>query len=304
MRQLDSWTEEPIDWTGYRWPESDYVASQRYQAIYCPITKVACSSLKLWWAEIHHDATDNYLEPLPDTPPAIAHDRLDRRFKLQRLFKHYGEEILESDDWFRFAFVRNPWARTVSAFISKILSNQPQSDAVIEHFKGRWTRDDWQRVLKRSTSRWKLPFAPTAPIKNRLDEGNEPARLLMTFRDFVDYLGSLDLDEGSPEEVDIHWLPQYRFLGNVKFHFIGRFENMETDFQHIAERLGVEKQLSSFNRTHYSTKKRWMTNVADWPLYRLRDFGFPGYREFYTRDLIDKVGKIYRRDVEQFGYQF
>src|SRR5690606_37697634 len=100
-----------------------------------------------------------------------------------------------------FAFVRNPWARTVSAFVSKIITNQPQAAPVLAHFEGRWTPSDWRRVVKHSQSRWFARFRPPPPSPEQLNEGEEnPARMLMTFRDFVEYLESLDLNQGSPRE--------------------------------------------------------------------------------------------------------
>jgi hypothetical protein len=30
----------------------------------------------------------------------------------------------------------------------------------------------------------------------------------------------------------------------------------------------------------------------------------PDYRQFYTPELRDRVARLYRRDIEQFGYEF
>jgi hypothetical protein len=43
------------------WPEATFYVSQRYRLVYCPIQKVACSSIKLWWAEL--DETCRTLPP-------------------------------------------------------------------------------------------------------------------------------------------------------------------------------------------------------------------------------------------------
>lgn len=36
---------------GLRWPAKRYFVSPRHRLLYCPIPKVACSSLKVWWAQ-------------------------------------------------------------------------------------------------------------------------------------------------------------------------------------------------------------------------------------------------------------
>ena len=46
-------------------------------------------------------------------------------------------------------------------------------------------------------------------------------------------------------------------------------------------------------------------SVADWPARRLRNMpGYPSYRNFYTPDLIELVGAIYREDICRFRYEF
>lgn len=82
-----------------------------------------------------------------------------------------------------------------------------------------------------------------------------------------------------------HFIPQYTFLCDGSFKpevdFIGRFENIEEDFQTIAKQLGVSVQLPHHNQTVRKKK----------PL-----------EEFMTNKLFKKVAKVYSEDFEIFEY--
>jgi hypothetical protein len=293
--------------TDYQWPADEFYVSERYRAVYCPIPKVACSSLKLWWAEIHRGTHRHYVSRDDRGFPVIEHENLDHDFRLFGALSHLGREPLWSDDWFRFVFVRNPWSRLVSAFINKFVAWQPQAEPVYAHFHSRWRAAAWQRLWKPTSpplgdEGGKAPRESLLPLLR----GPRAWRQHFTFRHFVEYLTTIELDDFGEVPVDIHWMPQYRFLGENSFHFVGRIERLAEDFAEVAERLGAEKSLTSYNRSIYAPPSRSQpTNVADWPLHRFRSVDeCPNYRAFYTPQLVRTVGDLYRRDVEQFGYDF
>lgn len=148
----------------------------------------------------------------------------------------------EFERYFKFTFVRNPWDRLVSAF----------------HFlkKGGVNQRDAQ---------W-------------------AARQLGEFADFGDFvrrwINSRNIYRG------IHFIPQFEFLrvaGSApKVDFVGRFENLEEDFQHIAQTIGAESVLA----------KRNSRSVG-------RDF-----REYYEDDTVQIVADAFATDIELFGYTF
>jgi hypothetical protein len=208
------------------------------------------------------------------------------------------------NDWLRVVFVRNPWARIVSAFVNKFVPNHDLARPVFECVH---RRQVWKAQLK-------LPFsiAHRLVAGARLDAGlrrkplwqvpESPARWQdeMTFAQFVDYLAACDLDRGP---VDHHWSPQYRFLGRTRFNFVGRFEHLTEDVRLLAEMLRVDITLPAANRTSYT--KTYHRSFADCPLKRLRRLpSMPDYRQFYTPELRQRVARLYRRDIEQFGYSF
>lgn len=291
----------------YQWPADEYYVSERYRAVYCPIPKVACSSLKLWWADVHRGGHDQFVGQDERKFPVILHEELDREFRLFAALPSLGREPLKSEDWFRFVFVRNPWSRLVSAFLNKFVASQPQAEPVYQHFHNRWRPDAWQRLLRPraffgSSNRSDGPRDPFGPLLR----GAVGWREHFTFRHFVDYLTTVELNDFGEVPVDIHWMPQWRFLGLTKFHFVGRLESFQDDFRHVREHLNIKETPADYNRSTYAAPSRqFEVNVADWPLSRLRRMErCPHYRSFYTPQLAQIVGDLYRRDVEQFGYDF
>ncbi|MEM9045237.1 MAG: sulfotransferase family 2 domain-containing protein [Pseudomonadota bacterium] len=150
----------------------------------------------------------------------------------------------EFSRFFKFTFVRNPWDRVVSAYHFLKAGGINAADAA-----------DADRIIH--------------PFEN--------------FEDFVrGYLAS------GERGLQRHFVPQYRFLctqwnGPPKVDFIGRFEQIEADYQHICARLNIENALEANNKTKS----------------RPRDF-----RDEYSAETAEIVGQVYARDVELFGYSF
>jgi len=236
------------------WPEADYLLDRQARFIYCPIAKAACSSLKSW-----------FLEAQGDSHSQDEHLALHAAVKPYSLFEQprRAQWLLHDSSVFKFAFVRNPWARLVSAYLNKCLTRNEISE----------------RVLVAAD-----------------EGGNAPE---MTFRQFVAVLV-----DGNPRKFDVHWRPQYKFLRDHQFDFIGRIERLEEDFAIIGSRLGIEGPLPRLNVTPYAAPS---TDgfVADCTPSELRQGnGYPDYRRFYPPELRQLVAQIYARDIELFGYEF
>ena len=82
-----------------------------------------------------------------------------------------------------------------------------------------------------------------------------------------------------------HFMPQWYFLcdrsGRPGTDMIIRFENLEQGTRVIAERLGVPFTMA---RTNASPRR--------------------DYKAYYTAEGSDIVGRMYRKDIEVFGYDF
>jgi hypothetical protein len=286
----------------YCWPESEYYISEKHRLVYCPIQKVACSSLKLWFAALV-DGPQTHARFTSATSHGLAvdHGALNEEYKL------HGKPLLErrpldDGEWMRFVFVRNPWSRLVSTFVNKFVPVHDLTMPVFQAAQRRWggplaqlrAMTDRRRASNNATRTQPL----TIPLW-QMFRGVTAWQDEFTFRHFVEYLNEVDLGEG---EVDLHWRPQYRFMGNTRFDFVGRFEQLHEDLATLARLRNLSIELPSVNRTEY---RRNRNSFADAPLKVLRRLRTsPSYQQFYTSQLRELVEKLYHRDIEQFGYSY
>jgi len=151
----------------------------------------------------------------------------------------------EFNKYFKFTFVRNPWDRLYSAYTFLKAGGLNQDDK------------EWS--------------------------SNNLARL-ENFEDFV-------LNWLSPTNLHsyIHFKPQLDLLtiphtNKMPLNYVGFFENLQSDFEHIKRIVNPDATLKHDNKTLVSTST--------------------GYRNSYTDAMIKKVGYLYRKDIEVFGYSF
>lgn len=145
---------------------------------------------------------------------------------------------------FSFGFVRNPFERTVSTY---------------------------KNMYKKPLSKWTTFRTYLFGIYAR-DKG------------FAYYVkkGPVHLPDWLTDE---HCVSQYRFLckedGEVKVDFLGRFENLSSDWEIIRQKSN--NQLPTL--PHYNATKK------------------DNWRDYYTIELAELVYKRYQNDIELFGYQ-
>ena len=106
--------------------------------------------------------------------------------------------------------------------------------------------------------------------------------------------------------IDPHCKSQHCFLGDIKYDFIGRMENLSHDLEYIKNRLNLSLELPKVNKTDYSTSSDINNNYSTLSPSELRSLktGFPSYKNLYTPELIDLVAQRYAKDLEMFGYEF
>lgn len=148
--------------------------------------------------------------------------------------------VRDFGQYYSFAFVRNPWDRLHSAYEFLRGGGMLPADAEFA-----------RRVL--------LPYPD--------------------FRTFV---------QGwvTPESVRswLHFVPQVEFLKNehgaIPLSFIGRYERLHEDYEHVRTRLGFGGPLAERNRT---------ANRTPW-------------RDAYDAETAAIVGRAYAEDIERLGY--
>jgi hypothetical protein len=70
--------------------------------------------------------------------------------------------------------------------------------------------------------------------------------------------------------------------GNRVIDFVGRFENLQNDFDAVCDTIGVPRQ-QLLNSNHIQRKR---------------------YTEYYDEETREIVAKHHARDIEYFGYKF
>lgn len=151
--------------------------------------------------------------------------------------------------YFKFTFIRNPWDRLYSAY---------------QYFNRRIGSD------KHRDHRW-----ATAMLVG-----------INSFEDFVLRLADPALNYGSMIKRYDHFRDQVDWLedprtGDLCVDFIGRFEWLERDFEHVMDKLGIDASLP----------------------HRRRGAG-KSYQEAYSPEMVDIVRSLYSRDIERFAYRF
>lgn len=163
-----------------------------------------------------------------------AHRRL-RNYKIL-----YSEK--EFTEYFKFAFVRNPWDRVVSAY---------------EYLR--------EEGINESDRRWS-------------------EEVLAQFDGFKEFVAGWLAETGGYGQI--HFMPQYEFIclngTEPRVDHIGRFEQIEEDFDTICRQLGIEASLSNKNKSD---------RRAD-------------YRKYYDRKTRRIVSNAYSEDIDLFGYRF
>mgnify|MGYP006135587267 CR=1 FL=1 len=148
----------------------------------------------------------------------------------------------EFEQYFKFTFIRNPWDRLYSAY--RFL----EAGGVNKHDKQAF----------------------------EMHLGN-----CQSFEDFVMNW----LDKKMIFKI-IHLFPQSYFLvgnkGELLVDYVGRFESLQDDFQHIVQKLSLEITLPHVNKT------------------KRKD----SYQLAYTKGMIEKVARIYQEDISRFSYTF
>lgn len=178
-------------------------------------------------------------------------------------FSNYFPEI-NIDEYFKFAFVRNPWDRFVSLYHNFYYSSHiscknrgRNGKNEVMHYSG--------REEKYKTLFWKSK----------------------TFEDFCIRCEREPWDGGQMIIDEPHFKPQFNFVSinnKIEMDFIGRYENINEDWQELCRHLNIEG--CSLNAHILSSK-------------RSKD-----YRQYYNKQTRECVERMYAKDIKSFRYEF
>lgn len=223
-------------------PTVEYLVSNEKECAYLVISKVACSAIKATF--FSKEFADDY-----SVHRLISKDDGKR---MRHLFE-------KERDYFRFTFVRNPFDRLVSCYVSKYHTD-------ITKYKKK--RTDFKYYLSGYLTK---------------DEG---------FESFVEKIVKIP-----PYLMDRHFIPQslliYRKDGSSRVNYVGKFETLKQDFSTIQEKFGLY-DLKVYNT---SEKNDWRdyynahTAKLVYQLYKedIENFG-------YEKEYLNLLEYIQKRD--------
>jgi hypothetical protein len=184
------------------------VISHKHKFIYTKVTKTGSSSIEETLITSDPEAQNlNHYHLLDD---------IDERTK----------------DYFKFTFVRNPWARCVSHFFYKIQVKGHEA----------YRDSDFREFITSA----RPPYS----------DDDDRRFALLHLVDWCEYSPNLHriMTELYPFENQLDWISDEQ--GNVLLDFIGRVENFQDDFDTVCDRIGIPRQqLPHVNKTdhrHYT----------------------------------------------------
>lgn len=129
------------------------------------------------------------------------------------------------------------------------------------YFKFAFVRNPWNRLVS------EYEF-----IRRRPDHGRHSKVIKMDFEQYILY---------QSKRSDAHQINMLADKNGVLLmDFIGKFENLQEDWNFVTDTLGIEnKELSHRKKA-----------------------GIINYDSYYTEDTRALVGKLWKRDIEAFGY--
>ena len=141
-------------------------------------------------------------------------------------------------------------------------------DIFNQYFKFSFVRNPWDKMV----SQYHYSITLREDLLNYIG--------ISKFSSFKEYIHNV-----SKSKIHVQWDQQYKFLYINKkcvVDFIGRFENLQQDFNIVCDKIGIPQQQLSHKKK--SKHKH--------------------YTEYYDDETREIVAEKYAKDIEYFGYEF
>lgn len=206
-----------------RWPALQVFVVDSRKLLYLPIAKNACTTLKTLCVE------------LSDLPPAEkaeilheVHGQTDgRRTGLQLKDRSLAEvsEVLTAPGWMRFAVVRDPYERLVSAYVEKFVIRRERKGSIT---------------------------APVvAAMQNAAHPGEADLAKGISFAAFLEFVLSAE-----HHTLDPHWRRQIDSFDAMACTHLYAMEHLGTLAGDLGRHIGREVRLGSANRKRIAPVRR------------------------------------------------
>ncbi|MDH5611265.1 MAG: sulfotransferase family protein [Gammaproteobacteria bacterium] len=201
-----------------------------------------------------------------------------------------GEYSFKPFDDTKTIFVHIPKAAGVSVCKS-LYGNLAGEHSSINYYQYVFSKNDFSRYFKFTFVRnpWdRLYSAYTFLKKGGFNKQDEKWAIenLSRFTSFEQFVMEWVVAENIHKYI--HFVPQTELLifpgtNTVAVDFVGFFENLENDFDYVAKKINKNISLPHLNKT---------------------DNKLLGYVQKYNSIMIDVVEKVYKADIDTFGYSF
>lgn len=171
-------------------------------------------------------------------------------------------------------------------------------DLFKSYYKFSFVRNPWSRIVSEYRYRYANLYDFKTFVLKELPQSNSDC-----------YQKSLDRYR--------HILPQYNFLfdseGKQLVDFIGKFENLQRDFELVCKQLGISpNELPYRNKTLERSKKLNATNFREKTKLFFSKITsslkltclHKNYAWYYDEETKDFVAHLYKKDINYFKYQF
>lgn len=255
------------------------ITADKKKVIYIHIYKTGGSSItNLLMPYI----SENYRSKNPKTEGACWQRtwHIDRRMhsKFCEAIPVADKLNVDLDEYFKFAFVRNPYS-----WILSVWNNFFQSPT--GNLKMTWKNYLLNQIGKVISKKSGVIGSYAQYFYRMYPDGS--------FKSFILFIDRMVTEK--PELAENFWgcYDQYSFIENdrnIQFDFIGKFENLEEDLKTIFSRVegNATASISIPHVVHGSDRNKKERQ---------------NYLQYYDRESIEIVNKVFVRDFEIFGYQ-
>lgn len=251
---------------GLGWPEAQYFVLPDKKVMYCPIGKNACSTTKMLMAQAARHpqiaAIGQNIHMMTDT--------VKTGLQLSDYEMGAAQAMLADPQMLRFAVVRDPARRLLSAYIEKLV--------LARHIPATQFHT---RAAVHAIQRAEGTLRP--------DGGPDFARSV-SFAAFVEYVAT-----HPAETLDPHWRPQSHYLGAYRWDVLYDMSQADALRAMLSERSGVALRAAHTNRTD-SGKGQALAGAAALLPDAIEAQPPISATSFLTPPLLEKIRSAYAED--------
>ncbi len=257
-----------------------WLADEKHGVVYCPIPKNACSTIKYWLTTSAEGAR-------PDLPRGVIHPYSRKRLALERFSEDEAAAIVERS--VSFIVLRDPAARLVSAFASKLCQHEPggmevHAKRIIEACV---VAEGGEVEYDTTMTFWSGGRAKEVPASSGIDyEAGVSLRRVVSM-----------LERTPDAEIDPHFRAQAWFAAGFSFDIVGTLETVGETLAEVARRSGIETPPPKSRPAKSAAPSGGGVCYADEPSGSLRRRGVrPTVSNMLDADLKARIGSRFADD--------